>query len=116
MKDTSSEKSPFLLAHSNGKGSESTAIMSSLAVNIVPGVAGSKRDAYRIAAEVLVERDDLLTAGNDPAVIRLVVPVDMANAATAESSMSASMTLAATLGITDVDLAFPQTIDAATPA
>ncbi|MFY8237951.1 MAG: hypothetical protein ACOVK5_01845, partial [Ilumatobacteraceae bacterium] len=116
MKDTSSEKSPFLLAHSNGKGSESTAIMASLAVNIVPGVAGSKRDAYRIAAEVLVERDDLLTAGNDPAVIRLVVPVDMANAATAESSMSASMTLAATLGITDVDLAFPQTIDAATPA
>ena len=116
MKDTNSEKSPFLLAHSNGKGSESTAIMASLAVNIVPGVAGSKRDAYRTAAEVLVERDDLLTAGNDPAVIRLVVPVDMANAATAESSMSASMTLAATLGITDVDMAFPQTIDAATPA
>ena len=116
MQDTASEKSPFLLAHSTGAGSESTAVMSSLAVNIVPGVAGSKRDAYRIAAEVLVERDDLLTAGNDPAVVRLVVPVDMANADTAESSMSASMTLAATLGITDVDLAFPQAIDAATPA
>ena len=116
MKDTNSEKSPFLLAHSTGKGSESTTVMASLAVNIVPGVAGSKRDAYRIAAEVLVERNDLLTAGNDPAVIRLVVPIDMANPDTSESSMSASMTLAATLGITDVDLAFPQTIDAATPA
>ena len=116
MQDTRSEKSPFLLAHPNGKGSESTAVMASLAVNTMPGVTGSKRDAYRIAAEVLVERDDLLTAGNDPSVIRLVVPVDMASPSTAESSMSASMTLAATLGITDVDLAFPQTIDAATPA
>lgn len=116
MKDTTSEKSPFLLAHPTSAGNESTSIMASLAVNTVPGVAGSKRDAYRIASEVLVERDDLLTAGSDPAVIRLVVPIDMANASTAESAMSASMTLAATLGVTDVDLAFPQTINDTTPA
>jgi hypothetical protein len=116
MKDTNSEKSPFLLAHSNGKGSETTAVMTSLAANLVPGVAGSKRDSYRIAAEVLVERDDLLAAGNDPAVIRLAIPADMANASSAESTMSASMTLAATLGVADVDLAFPQAIDATTPA
>ena len=114
--DTKSEKSRFLLAHPNGPGSETTAVMTTLSANIVPGVAGSKRDAYRIAAEVLVERDDLLVAGNDPAAIRLAIPVDMANATSADSAISASMTLAATLGIADIDLAVPQTVEPTTPA
>ena len=114
--DTNSEKSPNLLARPSTKGSESSAVISALAPNFAPGVAASKKDAYRIAAEVLVERDDLLTAGNDPAAIRLALPVDVSNPSFSESALTASMTLAATLGIADIDMSVPQTIDASTPA
>ena len=114
--DTNSEKSRYLLAHPSTKGSESTAVISTISTNFTPGVTGSKRDAYRIAAGVLVERDDLLAAGNDPSVVRLALPIDIANSAKVDAAVSASMTLAATLGVTDVDMSLPQTIDAATPA
>ena len=114
--DTTSEKSPYLLARPNTKGSESSSVISTLATDFAPSIAASKKDAYRIAAAVLVERDDLLAAGNDPAMIRLALPIDIANQTRSDSAITASMTLAATLGIADVDMSLPQTVDAATPA
>jgi hypothetical protein len=114
--DTTSEKSPYLLAHPSTKGSESSAVISPFSTDFAPSIAASKKDAYRIAAAVLVERDDLLAAGNDPAMIRLALPIDVANPTRSDSAITASMTLAATLGIADVDMSLPQTVDGSTPA
>ena len=114
--DTYSEKAAHLLAHPTTKGSENSSVVSTLSTNFAPGIAASKRDAYRIAAEILAERDDLLVAGNDPALVRLALPIDVASPNNSDSAITASMTLAATLGIADVDLSLPQTIDASTPA
>lgn len=72
--------------------------------------------AYRIAAELLMERDDLLAAQVAPESVRLVLASTSSSIATFDSLEVIARAVAGNPGIKMTDMTIPQTVDEATPS
>lgn len=70
---------------------------------------------YRLAAEMLVQRDDLIAAGVQPQSIRLLMTTPNGAPALSSSLQLATNTLAITPGIAMTDFSTPQTVTPETP-
>lgn len=72
--------------------------------------------AYRIAAELLMERDDLLAGQVAPESVRLVLASTSSSIATFDSLEVIARAVAGNPGIRMTDMTIPQTVDEATPS
>lgn len=72
--------------------------------------------AYRIAAELLMERDDLLAAQVAPESVRLVLASTSSSIATFDSLEVIARAVAGNPGIKMTDMTIPQTVDEMTPS
>jgi hypothetical protein len=79
-------------------------------------VVGSQRDGYAVAAEILLERQDLLAAGSAASEIKMGLLSVFDGSAESSAASFAIRALAQVPGLTSVDYGIPSTILDTTPA
>ncbi len=72
--------------------------------------------AYRAAAELVMERDDLLASGTSPDSIRMVIASDSTSTSSFDALQRVSKAVATTPGFKMVDMTIAQTVSNETPA
>jgi len=114
-----SERSLSLLGRATKAGSELISVISPLAdvTEIAhPQPDGSKRLTYKIAAELLVERDDLLAAENAPTEIRMAAVASFKDPIEADAVFGASQVLSQFAGFSMNDFGGSVVVNQITPA
>ena len=114
-----SERSLSLLARATKTGNEMISVISPLSgatqiKNAQP--AGSERLAYKIAAEFLVERDDLLAEENNPSEIRMGVVASFSDVAESGAVVTATRALSQSSGFSMNDFGGSVVVNPITPA
>lgn len=114
-----SERSLSLLGRATKTGDEMISVISPM--NGVTQMkqaqpAGSERLAYRVAAEVLVERDDLLAQENAPSEIRMGVVASFNDAAESGAVVNATRALSQSSGFSMNDFGGSIIVNPITPA
>jgi len=119
QKVVTNEHSLSLLGRATRTGNELISVISSLAglTEIYqPQPAGSKRLTYKIAAELLVERDDLLAAKNAPTEIRMAAVASFKDPAEADAVFGATQVLSQFTGLSMNDFGGTAVVDQTTSA
>ena len=71
---------------------------------------------YRTAAELLIERDDLIAAGTPAETVRLVIASDVNSVSSLDALERVAKAVATAPGVKMTDMTIPQTVTEATPA
>jgi len=71
---------------------------------------------YRTAAELLMERDDLIAAGTPAETVRLVIASDVNSVSSLDALERVAKAVATAPGVKMTDMTIPQTVTEATPA
>ena len=114
-----SERSLSLLGRATKTGNELISVVSPLsgvAQIKHPQPAGSERLAYKIAAELLVERDDLLSQETLPAEIKMGVVAPFNDAAESDAVVTAARALSQSGGFSMNDFGGTVVVNPITPA
>ena len=114
-----SERSLSLLGRATKTGNELISVVSPLsgvAQIKHPQPAGSERLAYKIAAELLVERDDLLSQETLPAEIKMGVVAPFNDAAESDAVVTAARALSQSGGFSMKDFGGTVVVNPITPA
>jgi hypothetical protein len=114
-----SERSLSLLGRATRTGNEMISVIGALSGVTqmkYPQPAASKRLAYKIAAEVLVERDDLLAQEIAPTDIKLGVVAPFNDAAESGAVVTAAQVLSQSRGFSMNDFGGSIIVDSVTPA
>jgi len=113
-----SERSLSLLGRAARTGNEMMSVISPLSGVMqmkYPQPAGSERLAYKIAAEVLVERDDLLAQANAPTDIKLGIVAPFNDAAESGAVVTATRVLSQSRGFSMNDFGGTVIVSPITP-
>jgi hypothetical protein len=119
QKDANRQKGSSELARYSNAGKPSMSVTSAMTkFSSGPQDIGisSQRLIYKTAAEVLVERDDIVTKGVAIPTVRLVLPIEVNAGFDTTTFVAAAEAISASPGITSVDLAQPQIVDPSLPS
>ena len=118
QKGMNSQKSASTIARYSTAGKPSmsvTSAMAQLPLSPQDTALSSQRLLYKTAAEVLVERDDMVNTGVALPSARLVLPVEVNASVDATTFLAAAEAISVSPGITSVDMAQPHAVEDSLP-
>ena len=118
QKGMNSQKSASTIARYSTAGKPSmsvTSAMAQLPLSPQDTALSSQRLLYKTAAEVLVERDDMVNTGVALPSARLVLPVEVNASVDATTFLAAAEAISVSPGLTSVDMAQPHAVEDSLP-